>query len=39
MKRVRDRVKNETKVEFCGKRKSDVAGFGEDKKFSLSFSF
>jgi hypothetical protein len=39
MKCVRERVKNETEVEFCGKRKSDVAGFGEGKKFSLSFSF
>ncbi len=26
-------------LDWCGKSKSDVAGFGEDKKKSLSFSY
>jgi hypothetical protein len=39
MKCVKERVKDEIKVELCGKRKSDVAVFGGRKKISLYFEF
>jgi hypothetical protein len=41
MKRVceRERMKGETEVELCGKKKSDVVSFEEGKKVSLSSSF
>ena len=35
----RELNKGKYEMGFCGSNKSDVAGFGEGKKVSLSFSF